>query len=134
MAEIITKGYLVARRDYDVFDEILTFINEHGNRFVMFAPGTKRITSKNARALFFGNYLEIQFFHATNETKLSKLKKVIPLDQIDYKYENTYSMLILSELMSKVIDFNVEFYQFYQLILQYIILEYNDYYINCFYW
>ncbi|ACI60121.1 DNA repair protein RecO [Ureaplasma urealyticum] len=132
MAEIITKGYLVARRDYDVFDEILTFINEHGNRFVMFAPGTKRITSKNARALFFGNYLEIQFFHATNETKLSKLKKVIPLDQIDYKYENTYSMLILSELMSKVIDFNVEFYQFYQLILQYIILEYNDYYISCF--
>lgn len=132
MAEIITRGYLVARQDYDIFDEILTFINEYGNRFIMFAPGTKRITSKNARALFFGNFLEIQFFYARNDTKLSKLKKVISLDQINYKYENTYSMLILSELMTKVVSFNVEFYQFYQLILEYIILEYNDYYISCF--
>ena len=85
MAEIITRGYLVARQDYDIFDEILTFINEYGNRFIMFAPGTKRITSKNARALFFGNFLEIQFFYARNDTKLSKLKKVISLDQINYK-------------------------------------------------
>ena len=75
MAEIITRGYLVARQDYDIFDEILTFINEYGNRFIMFAPGTKRITSKNARALFFGNFLEIQFFLCKKWYKTFKIKK-----------------------------------------------------------
>lgn len=132
MAEIITKGYLVARQDYDLFDEILTFINEHGNKFVMFAYGTRRISSKNARNLFFGNYLEFQFFHARSENKMSKLKKVVSLDQIDYKYENTYSLIILSHLISGVIEFSYDYYLFYQMILSYILLDINDHYVACF--
>ncbi|AJQ45466.1 DNA recombination protein RecO [Ureaplasma diversum] len=132
MAEIVTKGYLVARSDYDVFDEILTFINEHGNRFVMFAYGTRRISSKNARSLFFGNYLEFEFFHARAENKMSKLKKVVSLDQIDYKYENTYSLIILSQLVSSVVEFNYDYYLFYQMILGYVLLEIDDYYTACF--
>ena len=45
MSEIITKGYLIARNDYQMFDEIITFINEFGNKFVCLAQGSKKIES-----------------------------------------------------------------------------------------
>ena len=73
MAEIITNGYLINKIDYQTFDEIITFINEHGNKFIALAKGTKKILSHNARNLQIGNYCEFKFFLARTENKISKL-------------------------------------------------------------
>lgn len=82
MAEIITKGYLISKIDYQIFDEVITFINEYGNKFTCLAQGTKKINSHNARNMQLGNYCEFQFFLARNENKMSKLMKVNAIDKI----------------------------------------------------
>ena len=46
MSQTITKGFLIARLDHDTFDEIITFIDDYGNKFVCLAKGTKKIYSK----------------------------------------------------------------------------------------
>lgn len=130
MALIVTKGYLINRQDYDVFDEILTFINEFGNRFVCFAPGVRRITSKNARSLIYGNFLEFEFFYSKN--KMSKLKKVTTISSVDFKYSCTVAMNTINELLSYVSRMNSALYSFYQEILAEIMLEKDDYLISCY--
>ncbi|MCV3743688.1 DNA repair protein RecO [Ureaplasma sp. ES3154-GEN] len=127
MALVVTRGYLIKRSDYNYFDEILTFLNEHGNIFHMYAPGTKRITSKNARSLFFGNYLEFEFFHATQVNKMGKLKKVVAIHRIDYRYDNNLALLALNYLVSLSDTTSKNIYNFYQKILSYIISDYDPY-------
>lgn len=83
MSEIITKGYLIARIDYQIFDEIITFINEFGNKFVCLAQGTKKIESHNARNMQLGNFCEFQFFLARSENKVSKLIRINAIDKVD---------------------------------------------------
>lgn len=83
MSQVITKGYLIAREDYQTFDEIITFINEFGNKFVCLAQGTKKIQSHNARNMELGNFCEFQFFHARNENKVSKLMKIYALEKVE---------------------------------------------------
>lgn len=75
MSLVVTKGYLIAKYKYNLFDEILIFLNEHGNKFVCYALGTRKINSKNSFALVFGNFLEFEFFYSNNPKKISKLKK-----------------------------------------------------------
>ncbi len=81
MGEVITKGYLIHRADYDVFDEVITIINEHNLKFTCFAQGTKKINSKNARHLDYGNYLELDFFYSPNN--LSKFKKATIINEMN---------------------------------------------------
>ncbi|MCQ2747766.1 MAG: hypothetical protein MJ223_00535 [Mycoplasmoidaceae bacterium] len=83
MAEIITKGYLIDRQDFQTFDEIITFINEYGNKFTCITQGTKKIESHNARHMSLGNFCEFQFFLARNEDKVSKLMKINALDKVE---------------------------------------------------
>lgn len=132
MAERIVNGYLIKRINYDLFDEILTFITEDGEKFITYAAGTRRITSKNARSLFFGNYLEIQYFPSRIQSKMSRLKKVIAIDRIDYEIENKYSLLIISNLLSNIEDFNKDYYYLYQMVLQLLLTSFNDLLISCF--
>ena len=37
MSQTITKGFLIARLDHGTFDEIITFIDDYGNKFVCLA-------------------------------------------------------------------------------------------------
>jgi len=76
MAEQNIQGYLIKKIDYQVFDEIITFIGTDGNKYTCLSLGSKRITSKNARNLFLGNYCEFEVFLARHKDKISKLKKV----------------------------------------------------------
>lgn len=81
MAETITKGYLIYRKDYELFDEIISFINQHGNIFSTIALGVKKILSKNSRNLFYGCLTEFIFFASRDiDNKIGKLKKVILLE------------------------------------------------------
>lgn len=81
MAETISKGYLIYRQDYELFDEIIAFINEYGNIFTLIALGTKKILSKNSRNLFYGCLSEFSFFASRDiDNKMGKLKKVVLLE------------------------------------------------------
>ncbi|MCV3754180.1 DNA repair protein RecO [Ureaplasma zalophigenitalium] len=126
----MTRGYLVKKTDFNYFDEILTFLNEYGNLFTMYAPGVKRITSKNSRSLFFGNYLEFEFFHSTTPNKLGKLKKVVALHRIDYTYENHFALLVLNYLISSLRETNQQTFNFYQEILAWIIQDVDPYVLS----
>lgn len=125
MAEIITKGYVIAKNDFQVFDEIITFINEFGNKFVCLAQGTKRITSHNARRLQLGNYCEFQFFLARNEDKVSKLLRASLIKEV--KWPNfRQSLITLNDLVNQLIYPDVRNYQFYEKMLAYAIDESID--------
>lgn len=77
MAEVITKGYLINRDDYELFDEIISFINEYGIIFSVLALGVKKILSKNSRNLFYGCLSEFEIFSSRDvDNKIGKLKKV----------------------------------------------------------
>lgn len=98
MSEIVTKGYLLNQSDYEIFDEIITFINEHGNIFSCIALGVKKIKSKNARHLKMGSLLEFNFFMSRSLEKIGKLKKVVSLEEISFDFSTNHALLILNQL------------------------------------
>ena len=126
MSEIITKGYLIARNDYQMFDEIITFINEFGNKFVCLAQGTKKIESHNARHMQLGNYCEFQFFLARNEDKVSKLMKINALEKVEWP-NFRQSLITLNSLTEQLVYPNVNNYKFYVKMRPYAIDKtFND--------
>lgn len=98
MSEIITKGYLLNQTDFEIFDEIITFINEHGNIFSCIALGVKKIKSKNARNLKMGVLLEFDFFMSRSINKVGKLKKIIALEETSIDFLTNNALLILNRL------------------------------------
>lgn len=132
MSLLIKKGYLISRRDYDLFDEVLTFISYDGNRYTIFAPGVRKITSKNSRSLFYGNYLEFEFFQSRFQNKMSKLKKVVTLSSIGYELSNHPSLDLVSEIITNIVEYNHEYFEFYQKILNYVLLNIDTKIINIF--
>ena len=81
MAEKIIRGYIAKIADYNVFDSIVTIVSDDDQILGCFAPGTKKILSKNARHLIVGNYNENTLFLA-RPNKLSKLKKTVCIKPI----------------------------------------------------
>lgn len=92
MSFTICKGYLLNRIDYDLFDEIITFINEYGNIFTCIALGVKKIISKNARNLMYGSLIEFEFFNSRSIDKMGKLKKLVVID--DYSIELNSNLVL----------------------------------------
>lgn len=112
MSETITKGYLIAKNDFETFDEIITFINEFGNKFVCLAKGTKKIESKNGRNLQLGNFCEFQFFLARDTNKVSKLMKANVLKTIDWP-NYRQSLITLNSLANQLVYPDIKNYKFY---------------------
>ena len=83
MAESIFKGYLINKVDYLLNDEIVTFITEDGAKLPCLSMGSRKISSKNGRNLFLGNYCEFEIFLARNAAKMSRLKKCQAITQTD---------------------------------------------------
>lgn len=83
MSESIIKGYVVNRIDYQQNDEIITILDENGNRIPVISLGSRKITSKNGRNLFLGNYCEFEIFMARVDNKVSRLKKCNAIVQAD---------------------------------------------------
>ena len=116
MSQTIIKGFLIARLDHSTFDEIITFIDDYGNKFVCLAKGTKKIYSKNARNLQIGNYCEFIFFLAREINKISKLVKVNVIKQIQWPIFRT-SFFLLNELANKLIYPSIKNSIFYKNLL-----------------
>jgi DNA repair protein RecO (recombination protein O) len=83
MAETILHGYLIKKIPFQTFDEIVTFITQSGQRFSCISMGSRKITSKNARNLFLGGYIEFQIYQSRSTERLSKLKKATTIKSID---------------------------------------------------
>lgn len=127
MAFVITNGYLVNRSDYLTFDEIITFINEHGNLFTNLALGTKKILSKNSRNMFYGCLSEFEFFCSKDiENRIGKLKKITLLENniinsdripliifnkiiFNYKLKGKKIFLKLKNLIENLFKYNSSF-------------------------
>lgn len=77
------KGYLVHKQDYRDHDEIITFIDQLGQKYRCMALGVKKPTSKNGRALFVGNYCSFELFLARSNNKISKLKTCKVINPVD---------------------------------------------------
>lgn len=122
---ITTKGYLLKRTDYQDFDEIITLINEYGNKFECYSLGSRKINSKNARNLDIGNYLEFQFFYSPQ--RLSKLKKITSLSHMDINLKQSYSLLVLNEYYLHMELGNKIFFDFYQKVIFYLHADINEY-------
>ena len=123
MSHVITKGYLINRMEYNVFDEIITIINEHNLKFNIYCAGTKKISSKNARNLDYGNYIEFEFFYSSNN--LSKLKKALIINEMNIENKIKPSLALLNEYFYKN-DFKKAF-SFYQKCILYMNMNLNDY-------
>lgn len=132
MSLVVTKGYLIARYDYNIFDEILVFLNEHGVRFTCIALGTRKIVSKNAKALLYGNYLEIELFYTHNDNKLSKLKKVVAINQIGFDYASNLALITISDVIAKLPEVNKNWFFFYQEVLVKVLMDYEKYKLSCY--
>lgn len=126
MSLTITKGYLINIQDYGSFDEIITFINEYGNRFSCLALGVKKITSKNARSLILGNYNEFEFFQSRYENKISKLKKSTLINQVNWEMLSKNSFNTLNEICYKTNFFSKKVYQYYLENIEFISKNMND--------
>lgn len=126
MAETIVNGYIVNRVDYDVFDEIITFIADTGNVFTVLARGVKKILSKNAKALFYGSLVQIEFFPSRKVEGIGKLKKIHLLEKNSFELNNKKSLFILNSLVfiSKLNGDN--FFTFFRKTIDLIKSENDD--------
>ena len=131
MALLKLNGYLIYRKDYQIYDEILTFICDNGQLYTCYALGVKKINSKNARGLNYGNKLEIEIFASNKLNKMSKLKTVTIIKEFDLKYSNNLALLLMNGIIyiQKYIDIST--YILYKEYLVYILRNYNEYFLSC---
>lgn len=130
MAETITKGFIINRIDSETFDEIITFISETGNRFTVLAKGVKKILSKNARSLFFGCLVEVEFFATRKIEGIGKLKRIHLVEPNDLNLNLNKSLMLLNALAYKgKLDGN-RFYKFYVDTLNLIKQDINQNSLN----
>ena len=52
------NGYLIHSKDFNLYDQILTYITEDGFIKTFYALGVKKINSKNARSIKIGNFVK----------------------------------------------------------------------------
>lgn len=126
MAETIVKGYIVNRIDYEIFDEIITFICDTGNYFTVVAKGVKKILSKNAKALFYGALVEIEFFASRKFNGIGKLKKINLLEKNSFDLNNRKSLLVLNSLVWLGKLSGINFYNFFKKTIDLIKNENDD--------
>lgn len=121
------NGYLIHSKDFNLYDQILTYITEDGFIKTFYALGVKKINSKNARAIKIGNFVEIEFF---NSSKISKIKKIFNINEYDYKKCKNLALLIMNAIiyLQKYIDKNI--YYMYKEFLVLILREYNEYFLS----
>lgn len=102
MAETTFSGIVVKKINYDEFDEIVTIYgSDHSFSFV--AKGVRKLSSKNRVALQLGNYIEIIYFPARLNNRLSKLKKASIIAQPQLLKINVANYVFdIIELVQKV--------------------------------
>lgn len=95
----ISKAFLIKEFNFQDNDKILHFILDNNEKLVTFAPGVRKITSKNARNIFIGHLSEIEYFYSPE--KMSKLKKINLLQDINM---NNWSISYICDYIFKKQD------------------------------
>lgn len=121
------NGYLLYNKDFNLYDQILTFITDQGFIKTFYALGVKKINSKNARAIKLGNFVEIEFF---NSSKISKIKKISNINEYDYKKTKNLALLIMNTIIYTQKYINKNIYYMYKEFLVLILREYNEYFLS----
>lgn len=128
MAETILNGYLINKSNFQVFDEIITFITQNNIKISCISLGSRKIESKNGRNLFLGNFNEFQIFQSRSNDKLSKLKKTITLKQIDFNLQTNSSFILLNECVNLISPNTNNIFSFYETNID--LLTSNKYQTN----
>ncbi|WP_027119948.1 DNA repair protein RecO [[Mycoplasma] testudinis] len=121
MALTITNGYVINLTDYLVFDQIVNFLTQSGNKIALLAKGTKKIASKNARNLTIGNFNEIEYFKARQKEKIGRLKKTVIIHQIPWEFHEYHSFNLINEYANKVLYSSKQVFALYESTINLLI-------------
>ncbi len=110
MSESIEKCFLIDIKDYDIFDHIITILNNRNELISLYSKGTKKILSKNYRNFIYGSILEIEYFKARKKDSLSKLKKIKLISKLlDNVLQQQFPFIVLNWYISKK---NLKYFNF----------------------
>ncbi len=99
MAETILRGYLINVKDYQMFDNILTFFSNDNKVYNLLSLGSRKILSKNGRNMKFGAEIEFEFFKARNDFSLSRLKKMNLIEDSNWSMESNDVIVYLNNFL-----------------------------------
>jgi len=123
MSETILRGYIIYKMDFQIFDEIITFLAQDGFKYTCISFGSKKIDSKNGRNMFYGSLNEFIFFKSRTEGKVNRLKKSICIQDNGYELTCDDNLILLNQLMLKTAYSSKSFYSFYESMLRLIIVK-----------
>ncbi|QZX48837.1 DNA repair protein RecO [Mycoplasma sp. E35C] len=121
MSAITKKGYLIDYFDYAEFDQIIKVLFEDNSLISLIALGTKKILSKNGRYITIGSLHNFEFFQSRSVERLSKLKKIHPIDTKDATISESLPILVMNEYISKkkgLLEAN--YFNFYDDVINFV--------------
>ncbi|MDC4182745.1 DNA repair protein RecO [Mycoplasma bradburyae] len=122
MSSITKKGYIIDYFDYLENDQIIKILFQDNNILSLIALGTKKILSKNGRYITIGSLHNFEYFQARSTEKLSKLKKIYPIDTKDTTVSESLPIIVLNEYLSKKKgELDANYFNFYEDIINYVI-------------
>jgi DNA repair protein RecO (recombination protein O) len=89
--ETTSKGIVLKVVPYQDNDNVVEILLDNNIKIAIFAPGTRKMESKNRQSLIVGNIVEFSYFKARIKEKMSRLKTMesielfIPEDDTKYK-------------------------------------------------
>ncbi|MEG2245706.1 MAG: DNA repair protein RecO [Malacoplasma sp.] len=134
MSFSICKGYLLTKVDYQIFDEIITFLTETGNLFTCLSRGTRKIASKNARNLIYFSLIEFEFFNSRQPNTIGKLMRAKRIENEDSSKSyisstvNNVSLLFINEIICNQKLSGLSVYNFYKTLME-TKIEHDDNYV-----
>ena len=96
-------GVITKIIDYQDYDQIFTIYSDLGVK-TLIAKGSKKILSKNSRALQVGNFVEAEYFPARLNFQISKLKTATLVYQFDLYNYNLINFLAKIWKMLMLLD------------------------------
>lgn len=123
MSETILKGYIISIKDYQLFDNIISFFGEDNKIYNLLSLGSRKILSKNGRNIKIGALIEFEFFKSRLANSLSKLKKLNIISDVSWEMAEIDIVQFLNKFLLKGNN-NFKFFT-YQKIMK-MILENRD--------
>ncbi|WP_052663926.1 hypothetical protein [Mycoplasmoides alvi] len=117
MAKIISKGFVINLINYDVFDQIITILDEKGDKYSLISFGSRKIESKNGRHLVVGNFNENEYFPSRTKNKIGRLKKTSTILPIPWKIHDYLSFHLINEYLNLITFRDKKVFLFYKNII-----------------
>ncbi len=86
-------GIILSFVPYKDDDNIVEVFLENNKVMSVYAPGTRKMESKNRQSLIIGNIVDVEYFKARIDGKMSRLKKFESSDIYIPKDEKTYKTI-----------------------------------------